>query len=103
MDEIDRRLLELLQDDATLSIAEMADRVGLSPTPCWKRIQKLEAKGVVRRRVAVLDPERVGVGLSVLVSIEAGEHSPEWLQRFSRGVTDMPEVMEVYRMAGDID
>ena len=103
MDEIDRRLLELLQDDATLSIAEMADRVGLSPTPCWKRIQKLEANGVVRRRVAVLDPERVGVGLSVLVSIEAGEHSPEWLQRFSRGVTDMPEVMEVYRMAGDID
>lgn len=103
MDEIDRRLLELLQDDATLSIADMADRVGLSPTPCWKRIQKLEAKGVITRRVAVVDPEHVGVGLSVLVSIEAGEHTPEWLNRFSSGVAGMAEVMEVYRMAGDVD
>ena len=103
MDEIDRLLLQILQDDATLSIAEMADSVGLSPTPCWKRIQKLEAKGVITRRVAVVDPERVGVGLSVLVSVEAGEHTPEWLHRFSSGVAEMPEVMEVYRMAGDVD
>jgi len=103
MDEIDRRLLELLQDDATLSIADMADRVGLSPTPCWKRIQKLEAKRVITRRVAVVDPEHVGVGLSVLVSVEAGEHTPEWLHRFSIGVARMAEVMEVYRMAGDVD
>src|SRR5438270_1673303 len=103
MDEIDRRLLQLLQEDATLSIAEMADRVGLSPTPCWKRIQKLEAKGIITRRVAVVDPEHVGVGLSVLVSVEAGEHTPDWLRRFSSGVAAMPEVMEVYRMAGDVD
>ena len=103
MDEIDRALLEMLQQDATLSIAQMAERVGLSPTPCWKRIQKLENRGVITRRVAVLEPERIGVGLSVLVSIEAGEHTPDWLERFSSAVADIPEVMEVYRMAGDVD
>ena len=103
MDEIDRLLLEILQENATLSIAQMAERVGLSPTPCWKRIQKLEGGGVITRRVAVVDPDRVGVGLSVLVSVEAGEHTPEWLQRFNAGVAPMPEVMEVYRMAGDVD
>jgi Lrp/AsnC family transcriptional regulator len=103
MDEIDRQLLDILQQDATLSIAQMAERVGLSPTPCWKRIQKLEVKGVITRRVAVIDPERVGVGLSVLVGVEAGEHTPEWLERFSAGVAAMPEIMEVYRMAGEVD
>ena len=103
MDEIDRQLLEILQRDATLSIAQMAERVGLSATPCWKRIQKLEAQGVITRRVAVVDPDRIGVGLSVLVSVEAGEHTPEWLARFSAGVAAMPEIMEVYRMAGDVD
>lgn len=103
MDEIDHQLLDMLQENATLSIAQMAERVGLSPTPCWKRIQKLEAGGVILRRVAIVDPERVGVGLSVLVSVEAGEHTPEWLERFSAGVAAMPEVMEVYRMAGDVD
>jgi Lrp/AsnC family transcriptional regulator len=103
MDDIDRSLLEILQQNATLSIAQMAERVGLSPTPCWKRIQKLEATGVITRRVAVVDPDRVGVGLSVQVSIEAGEHTPEWLERFSIGIGTMPEVMEAYRMAGDVD
>jgi Lrp/AsnC family transcriptional regulator len=103
MDEIDRLLLEILQQDATLSLAQMAERVGLSPTPCWKRIQKLEARGVILRRVAIVDPVRVGVGLSVLVSVEAGEHSPAWLQRFSEGLGAMPEVMEVYRTAGEVD
>jgi Lrp/AsnC family transcriptional regulator len=103
MDDIDRLLLEILQQNATLSIAQMAERVGLSPTPCWKRIQKLEAAGVIRGRVAVVDPDRVGVGLSVLVSIEAGDHTPEWLERFSAGIGALPEVLEAYRMAGDVD
>jgi Lrp/AsnC family transcriptional regulator len=103
MDRIDRKLLELLQDDATLSIAQLADRVGLSATPCWKRIQKLEAKKVITRRVALVEPERVGVGLTVFVGIEAGAHTPEWLERFSTGVAVMPEVMALFRMAGDID
>lgn len=103
MDEIDRKLLGLLQQDCTLSIAEMADRVGLSPTPCWKRIQKLEAGGVVLRRVALVDPARVGMGLTVFVAIEAGSHSPEWLERFAAAVEAMPEVVEFHRMAGDVD
>ena len=76
MDEIDRKLLQLLQEDATLSIAQLAERVGLSATPCWKRIQKLEARRVITRRVAVVDPDRVGVGLSVFVAVEAGEPRP---------------------------
>jgi Lrp/AsnC family transcriptional regulator len=99
MDEIDRKLLQQLQKDATLSIAQLAERVGLSATPCWKRIQKLETHRVITRRVAVVDPDRVGVALSVFVEVAAGEHTPEWLDRF----TAMPEVMAVYRMAGDID
>lgn len=103
MDEIDRKLLQILQEDATLSIAQMAERVGLSPTPCWKRIQKLETRRVITRRVALVDPDRVGVGLSVFVAIEAGAHTSEWLERFSAAVAAMPEVMELYRMAGDID
>jgi Lrp/AsnC family transcriptional regulator len=103
MDETDRKLLEILQHDATLSIAQLAERVGLSATPCWKRIQKLEARGVIRRRVALVDPDSVGVRLSVFVAIEAGAHTPEWLERFSAAVAAMPEVMELYRMAGDVD
>jgi Lrp/AsnC family transcriptional regulator len=103
VDEIDRNLLAILQGDATLSIAQMAERVGLSPTPCWKRIQKLETAGVISRRVAVLDPERVGMGLSVFVAVEAGDHTPDWLERFAAAVAAMPEVMELYRMAGDVD
>lgn len=103
MDEIDRKLLRLLQEDATLSIAQLADRVGLSATPCWKRVQKLEAQGVIMRRVAIVDPARVGVALSVFVGVEAGAHTPEWLDRFTAGVSVMPEVMAVYRMAGEID
>jgi Lrp/AsnC family transcriptional regulator len=103
MDEIDRKLLAILQEDATSSMAELAERVGLSPTPCWKRIQKLEASGVIARRVALLDPQLVGVGLTVFVGIEAGDHTPEWLAGFAAAVAAMPAVMEVYRMAGEID
>ncbi|MFC7555075.1 Lrp/AsnC family transcriptional regulator [Pseudoroseomonas wenyumeiae] len=103
MDEIDRKLLTLLQEDASLSLAQLAERVGLSSTPCWKRVQKLEARGVLARRVALVAPEKVGVGLIVFVAIEAADHSPEWLDRFARTVAAMPEVMEVYRMAGEID
>ena len=103
MDEIDRKLLAILQEDATLSIAQIANRVGLSSTPAWKRIQKLEASGVITRRVALVAPERVGVGLSVFVAIEAGDHSPEWLARFADAISTMPEVIEAYRMAGEVD
>jgi Lrp/AsnC family transcriptional regulator len=103
MDEIDRKILALLQEDATLAVAQIADRVGLTQTPCWKRIQKLEAAGVITRRVALVAPEKVGVGVIVFVAIEVGDHTPEWLGRFTQAVTAMPEVMDVYRMAGEVD
>ena len=103
MDEIDLKLLTILQDNASLPVNEMADRVGLSPTPCWRRIQKLEQAGVITRRVALLDPAKVGADLTVFVAIEAADHSPAWLERFASAVSAMPEVMELYRMAGDVD
>ncbi|KAF0131462.1 MAG: Lrp/AsnC family transcriptional regulator [Xanthobacteraceae bacterium] len=103
MDAIDRKILTILQDDATLSIAELASRVNLSQTPCWKRIQKLEASGFIIRRVALVSPEKLGLGLTVFVSIETADHSREWLARFAETVAAMPEVMEFYRMAGDVD
>jgi Lrp/AsnC family transcriptional regulator, cysteine-sensing transcriptional activator len=103
MDRTDLKILAILQEDASLSVAEVAGRVNLSQTPCWRRIQKLEATGVIERRVALLNPEAVGLGLSVFVEIETGDHSGEWLARFAASVEAMPEVMEVYRMAGDVD
>ena len=103
MDDADHRILRLLQEDATLSLAEISERVGLSSTPCWKRIQKLERAGVIRGRVALLDPDKVGCGVTVFVSIRTDQHSGEWLERFAEQVREMAEVMEFYRMAGDVD
>jgi Lrp/AsnC family transcriptional regulator len=103
MDRTDLKILAILQEDCSLPVAEVASRVNLSQTPCWRRIQRLEAQGVIQRRVAILDPESVGFDLSVFIEIEAADHSPEWLDRFARTVAAMPEVMEVYRMAGDVD
>src|SRR6186997_1572854 len=103
MDAIDKKILATLQDDASLSVAEIGQRVGLSSTPCWKRIQKLEADGVIQKRVALVDQVKIGLGISVFVSIETGDHSQEWLSRFAETVGKMPEVMEFYRMAGDVD
>jgi Lrp/AsnC family transcriptional regulator len=103
MDVIDRKILSVLQEDASLSVAEIGNRVGLSSTPCWKRIQRLEADGVIEKRVAVVDQSKVGLGITVFVSVETGDHSQEWLDRFAKTVGAMPEVMEFYRMAGDVD
>ncbi len=103
MDAIDRKILAVLQEDASLSVAEIGSRVGLSSTPCWKRIQKLEAEGVILKRVALIDPGKLGLGITVFVSIETGDHSQEWLDRFAKLVGAMPEVMEFHRMAGDVD
>lgn len=103
MDAIDKKILATLQEDASLSVAEIGQRVGLSSTPCWKRIQKLEADGVIQKRVALVDQVKIGLGISVFVSIETGDHSQEWLSRFADTVSAMPEVMEFYRMAGDVD
>jgi Lrp/AsnC family transcriptional regulator len=103
MDATDRKILAVLQQDASLSVAEIGSRVGLSSTPCWKRIQRLESDGVIQRRVALVDQDKLGLGVTVFVSIETGDHSQEWLGRFAQTVGDMPEVMEFYRMAGDVD
>jgi Lrp/AsnC family transcriptional regulator len=103
MDATDRKILSLLQSDASLSVAEIGSRVGLSSTPCWKRIQRLEADGVIQRRVALVDQDKIGLGITVFVSIETGDHSQDWLSRFAEMVGAMPEVMEFYRMAGDVD
>jgi len=103
MDAIDLKILDILQEDASLPLAEISARVGLSQTPCWKRVQKLEAAGVIERRVALLSPQKLGLGLSVYVSIVAGEHSGDWLAHFTGEVARFPEVVEFYRMAGDED
>ena len=103
MDAIDRKILTHLQQDADVSIAELAERVGLSQTPCWKRIQKLEQSGVIVKRVALVSPEALGLGLTVFVQIETSDHSGPWLAQFATQVSAMPEVMELYRMAGDVD
>ena len=103
MDAIDRKILAVLQEDASLSVAEIGNRVGLSSTPCWKRIQRLEADGVIQKRVAVIDQDKLGLGVTVFVSVETEDHSEVWLTRFAQIVGAMPEVLEFYRMAGDVD
>ena len=103
MDRLDRKILRLLQEDATLAVADLAKKVGLSTTPCWRRIQKMEEDGVIRRRVAILDPVKVNTKVTVFVSIRTNSHSIEWLKRFSEVIVEFPEVVEFYRMSGDVD
>ena len=103
IDAIDRKILRVLQEDASLSVAEIGERVGLSSTPCWKRIQRLEGEGIITGKVVLVDQDRIGLCLSVFVSVESGDHSDEWLKKFATAVSAMPEVMEFYRMAGDVD
>ena len=103
MDELDRRILACLQHDATLPVAEIADRVGLSTTPCWRRIQKLEQAGVIRGRVALLDAARLNLGVTVFVAVKTNRHEIDWLERFQATVAKLPEVVEFYRMSGETD
>ena len=103
MDRIDYKILGCLQEDATLSVAEIAERVGLSTTPCWRRIQNLEKSGVIRARVALLDAEKLNCAVTVFVRLKTSQHNYEWLESFSKAVARMEEVVEFYRMSGDID
>lgn len=103
MDPIDRKILSVLQADASVSIGDIAAQVGLSQTPCWKRIQKMEAAGVIKGRVALLNGKKLNLGLTVFVQLRTKQHDDVWLSKFSKAVSEMPEVVEVYRMAGDID
>ena len=103
LDLFDRKILAILQEDATVAVADIAERIGLSATPCWKRIKRLEREGVIQRRVAILDRDRLGLGVTVIVAIRTARHSDEWLEMFAAGVARIPEVVEFYRMSGEID
>lgn len=103
LDRIDLRILDCLQNDASLSTADIAERVGLSTTPCWRRIQNLEKAGVLQARVALLDREQLNLGVDVFVSLRISRHSEEWLDAFTRAIDGFPEVVEFYRMSGDVD
>ncbi len=103
LDAMDIKILRILQEDATLPGAEIGKAVGLSTTPCWRRIQKLEEAGYIQKRVALLDPKKVGAGVTVFVFISTSQHTLEWLERFHAVIVDFPEVVEFYRMSGEID
>ena len=103
LDLIDRKIVAELMRDASMPVAQIADKVGLSQTPCWKRIQKLNESGVLTGRVALADPSRLGFGLTIFVGIEAPDHGSDWRVAFSKAVDSIPEIMEVYRMAGEMD
>jgi Lrp/AsnC family transcriptional regulator len=103
LDDMDVKILAILQEDCTRPVADIGKEIGLSTTPCWRRIQKLEETGVIRRRVAVLDPVKVNAGVTVFISIKTDKHSLAWLEKFHSAVADFPEVVEFYRMSGDVD
>lgn len=103
LDDIDKKILGLIQADATRSIQDISDDVGLSTNPCWRRIRRMEEEGVIDRRVAIVDPARVGLGATVFVTIRTKQHDREWLEAFAKGVRRLPEVVECHRMSGDID
>ena len=103
MDKLDAKILDLLQGNATLTAAEIADRIGLSKAPCWRRIQRLQHEGIIRQTVALLDAHALNVGTTVFVMIKTGNHSEAWFEKFVRAVRDIPEVTEIHRMSGDVD
>ena len=103
LDAIDIKILDLLQQDAELQVADIAQRVGLSTTPCWRRIQKLKEAGVITRQVVLLDARKVNVGVTVFVSVRTSIHSEAWFETFKATVQAIPEVVEFYRMSGDVD
>jgi len=103
LDRIDARILTALQKDAGQAIADLAESVGLSANACWRRIKRLEDAGIIRARVALLDPDRIGLGVTVFVSVRTNEHNDAWLKQFAAAVEKIPEVVELYRMSGDND
>lgn len=103
VDKLDRKILEHLQKDGSLTAADLADRVGLSKAPCWRRIQRLQAAGIIKRTVALLDARQLNVGTTVFVTIKTANHSEAWFEKFVRAVQDIPEVTEIHRMSGEVD
>ncbi|PRD44008.1 transcriptional regulator [Phyllobacterium phragmitis] len=103
IDELDRRILAELQRDGTLSVDALSERVNLSRNACWRRMKRLEEEGVIMGRVALVDADRVGLGLSVFILVRTSNHDPNWLKQFREAVSSLPEVVGVYRMTGDLD
>ena len=103
LDELDRKILATLQVDSSLSVQEIGDRVGLSSTPCWRRIQKLESTGYIRRRVALLNADKLNLGVSVFIAVRTNQHNAEWAERFKKTVIGFPEVVDFFRLSGDVD
>jgi Lrp/AsnC family transcriptional regulator len=103
IDSIDKQILQLLQQDATLVVQEIADRVHLTLSPCWRRIQNLEAKGFIEKRVALLNRQQLQLGIDVFVFIKTNEHTDDWLTSFYNALQHLPEVVEAYRMSGHVD
>lgn len=103
IDDIDKKILRCLQEDATLSVAQIGEKVGLSSTPCWRRIQKLEQSGVIARRVVQLDPAKLNLKTTVFVRVRTNQHNADWLTRFKTAVDEIDEIVEFYRMSGDVD
>jgi Lrp/AsnC family transcriptional regulator len=103
MDKKDLEILKLLQRNAAMPLAELAQAVNLSSTPCWRRVQKLRDEGVIKQQVILCDPARLNLGLTAFVAIKTSQHNEAWMQRFVNGARDIPEVTEIYRMSGEID
>ena len=103
IDEIDKKILALLQQDCTLPATEIANRVGLSATPCWRRIQKLEEEKYIRSRVALLDGAKLNVDVTAFIAVRTNQHNGAWLDKFEKAVSDMTEVVDFFRLSGDID
>ena len=103
MDRIDNQILAILQKDASLPVADIARKVGLSVTPCWRRIQKMEEDGIIKGRVALLDGQKIGMGMSVFVGIKTDQHNVDWLEQFAKSISALPQVVEFYRMSGEVD
>ena len=103
MDKLDKKILELLQKNGGLTAAELADRIGLSKAPCWRRIKRLEEEGVIKQTVALLDARALNLGTTVFVTLKTGNHSEAWFDKFVKAVRDIPEVTEIHRMSGDVD
>jgi Lrp/AsnC family transcriptional regulator len=103
LDRLDREILRLIAGDASLSLAEIAEKIGLTPTPCWKRIRRMEEAGIINGRIAKIDAIKVGLPVSAFVAVETSDHSADWLQRFADVVRDTPEIVDAWRMSGDVD
>jgi Lrp/AsnC family transcriptional regulator len=102
LDRIDKNILHWLQRDASLSVAELAEKVGLSSTPCWRRVQQLEKAGIITRRVALVDPRKINLGITAFVRVRTNRHDTDWLETFAQAADRIPEIVEVHRLSADV-